>query len=271
MTLLLLTLLLTTAPESGDPIELESGLVFLPPEIARPPAGPPSVDLVLHLHGAVPVVQKAVADAGWNLPVLIFNRKGLSSVYTAPFQDPALLDTLVDRVRAALTRAVPDWRFSNRPRLLVSSFSAGFGGVREILKSPDHVDRISALVLADSLYCGYQSDDPALGLDPEKMAGFRAFAQLAARGEKSMLVSHSAQVPEGYASTTETADDLARTAGADFEAVHQDLGEQWKLSRRCRSGRLLILGFEGSGPEDHMRHLRQLGLLWKQLTPASSP
>ena len=240
------------------------GAVLLLPRGGEPERGPAGVDLVIHLHGSVEAVAAARDRAGWNLPVLVFNRKGLSSVYTAPFlENMDLLAGLVEESREVLKRERPGWGFPEEPGLLVSSFSAGFGGVRELLKTEENRRRVVGLVLADSLYCGYEGDDPALGLDAEKMAGFRAYAREAAASRKRLVVSHSAQRPEGYASTTETAEDLARTVGALGVEVRKELDEGWVQVVSVRKGGFEVLGFEGEGAEDHLKHLRRLDLLWK--------
>ena len=102
------------------------------------------------------------------------------------------------------------------------------------------------------------------------MAGFRRYSRDAASGRKSLLLTHSAQVPEGYASTTETADDLIAALGGTPESSHADFGPRLSNTRRSERGRALILGFSGTGPEDHMAHLRSIGRLWKAL-PAWPP
>ena len=56
-------------------------------------------DVILHLHGAVSVVEKALAESGWQGPLLVFNRKGLSSVYAEPFRDRSLFPRLLDKAR----------------------------------------------------------------------------------------------------------------------------------------------------------------------------
>jgi hypothetical protein len=219
-------------------------------------------DVILHLHGAASVVEKALADSGWQGPLLVFNRKGLSSVYAEPFRDRILFPRLLDKARAAIATAfhAADLRIG---RVFVSSFSAGFGGVRELLAVPEHFARIDGLILADSLYAGYTGDAAERRIDPAKMAGFRKFATEAAASRKTMIVTHSAQVPTGYASTTETADDLIRHLGGHAEAALDDWGDGWRLKRRFAKGRFLVLGFAGDGPEDHMRHLRRLGEIWR--------
>ena len=146
--------------------------------------------------------------------------------------------------------------------MFVSSFSAGFGGIRELLAVPEHLAQIDGVILADSLYAGYLGDPSQRRIDPAKMAGFRQFAAEAAAGRKTMIVTHSAQIPTGYASTTETADDLIAHVGGKADSVDQDWGDGWRLKGRFAKGRLIVLGFAGDGPDDHMRHLRRIDKIW---------
>jgi hypothetical protein len=240
-------------------IELGEAVLVLPAGY-RPRGG--RIDVMLHMHGAAPAVEKALGDSGWTGPLLLFNRKGLSSVYTEPFRDPALFTRLLEKAQKEIGSVWP----ADDPkigRVFVSSFSAGFGGTRELLAVPAHFERINGVILADSIYAGYLGDPAQRRIDPATMAGFRKFAVEAAAGRKTMIVSHSAQVPDGYASTTETAADLIGYIGGKVTAVDEDWGEGWRLKRRFANGRFLVLGFAGAGPEDHMRHLRRLGKIWQ--------
>lgn len=254
------------APE-GRRIDLGGEATLFIPSAYRPANG--VVNVVLHLHGAASVIEPAIVAIGWPAVLVEFNRKGLSSVYTKPFSDRALFPRLLERTLAAVKEA----GLTENPRLgwvVVSSFSAGFGGVRELLKVPEHYDRIGAVVLADSLYAGYRGDPKEHRVEPELMSGFRRFAADAAAGRKSLLVTHSAQVPEGYASTTETADDLIASLSGRPQPPRGDFGHGLTPTRRFERGRALVLGFAGVGPEDHMAHLRGIAGLWKAL-PAWPP
>jgi hypothetical protein len=245
---------------AGRRVELKGEATLFVPEGYRPRDG--KVDMVLHLHGAPSVIEKALVESRWPAVLIEFNRKGLSSVYTKPFADPKLFPTLLDGALGAINEA----GLAESPKLgrvAVSSFSAGFGGVRELLKVPDHFERIDVLILADSLYSGYEGDPTSHAVDPKLMAGFRRFAVEAASGKKTMIVSHSAQVPEGYASTTETADDLIRAVEGASRPARVDRGDGWVQVREFRRGGLTVLGFEGAGPEDHMRHLRRIASIWE--------
>ena len=271
--LLLAVATLTQAPDAppGRRVDLAGeATVFVPASIGPDDPGP--VDLLIHLHGAPSAVEPALSRYPRPAVLLMFNRPGLSRAYTEPFRDPTLFPRLVDGATRALRDGSTRPEQPPRPvgRIVVSAFSAGFGGVRELLKVPDHVRRIDALVLADSLYCGYQGDPSGRVLAPDLMAGFRRFAAEAEAGRKAMVVSHSAQVPAGYGSTTETADDLLRAVGGAATAERVDRGGGWVETRSFARGNLRVLGFAGTEGEDHLRHLRRIGDLWA-LIPGSPP
>ncbi|MFI5456301.1 MAG: hypothetical protein ACHRXM_12710 [Isosphaerales bacterium] len=184
LTSLVLTVLI--APVGGSEIPARridlGGATLVLPDGYRPRAG--RADIILHMHGAAPAVEKALAESGWQGPLVVFNRNGLSSVYTQPFCDPALFPRLLEKSRAAIANAWPgdDPKIG---RVFISSFSAGFGGVRELLAIPEHFARIDGLILADSLYAGYIGDPAQRRIDPSKMVGFRRFAAEAAAGRKT--------------------------------------------------------------------------------------
>jgi hypothetical protein len=255
-------LILAQAADESPPgrrINLGEAMLFIP-DGYRPEGG--RVDLVLHMHGAARAVEPALIEADWRAVLVEFNRKGLSRVYAEPFADPELFPALLEKARKAVQAEglAPEATIG---RVAVSSFSAGFGGVRELLKVPAHFDRIDALFMADSLYAGYAGDPAEHRIDPKLLAGFERFAAEAAAGRKTFVLTHSAQVPEGYASTTETADDLIRSVGGRASPARDDWGGGWTLTRRFEKGRFLVLGFAGREGDDHLRHLRGIAKIWK--------
>lgn len=249
---------------SGERIELRDSVVFIPGGYRTQDD---TVDVVLHLHGAGSVIEPALIEAKWNAVLIEFNRKGLSRVYAEPFSDKALFPRLlIDALEQVGQR-----RLAKNPRVgkvVVSSFSAGFGGVRELLKVPEHFARIDALVMADSLYCGYAGEPAKKQVDPKLMDGFERFAREAAAGRKRLLLTHSAQVPEGYASTTETADYLLGRLAGKPRQVHVAWARDWIQTREFREENLIVLGFDGTDASAHMKHLQHIGRLWKILPAA---
>lgn len=252
------------APPEGRRIDLPDDARLFVPAGYRPEDHGGRFDVLLHLHGAPEVVEAALVEIGAPAVLVEFNRKGLSSVYARPFgDDPGLFPRLLENTRAALKTA----GLADDPalgRVVVSSFSAGFGGVREMLKVPEHFDRIDGLVMADSIYAGYTGDPAASRVDPKLMEGFARFARGAAEGNKTFVLSHSAQVPGGYASTTETADFLLAAVGGAATPDDTDRGDGWRQTRRFQRGGFLVLGFAGAEGADHMRHLRRIDQLWAE-------
>jgi hypothetical protein len=253
--------MLAQPPDLGRRIDLGEAVVFVA-DGYRPDGD--VVDVVMHLHGAASVVEPALVATGWRAVLVEFNRPGLSSAFAKPFSDRALFTRLLD----GAVKAVGDLGLAKKPqlgRVVVSSFSAGFGGVRELLKDPDHFARIDALVMADSLYSGYEGDPAAHRVDPRLMGDFRRFTRAAAEGKTVFLLTHSAQVPEGYASTTETADDLIQAVGGHPEPVRIDWGGGWTETRSMTRGSFRVLGFSGTEGPDHLRHLRGIAAIWKTM------
>jgi hypothetical protein len=250
----------STTPK-GQRIKLTDGQLFVPESFRARPDG---IELTLHLHGSATVAEKQFAAA--NRPGVLVSvvLPGLSSVYTERFKSPKTFQRILDETSEQLSKLglaeKPRWR-----RVVVSSFSAGYGGVREMLKDPDLFARIDALVLADSLYAGYVEKDGQKQVNPEQMAGFVRFAKAAAAGEKCFILSHCQLRPDGYASTFETADFLLRAVEGNREKVEEKWTDAWRLRDRCRVKRFEVYGFEGDAGADHMRHLHNLDLLYKRL------
>lgn len=244
-------------------VRLGKAVVSLP---AQWPSWGPEVPVWLHLHGATNVVEANFASIGAPGVLVTLTLPGLSKAYADYFAAPEVFPTLLAELETLLRSesSTQSWRVGH---VTVSSFSAGFGGVRQLLRQPGAFARISAVVLADSLYAGYAGPATERRVDPELMAGFVNFARLAADGKKRMVISHSRQVPEGYASTTETADYLiGQLDGARTEET-RELAGGLQLTSEFTRGQLAVLGFAGEGPEDHLRHLRALGVFLDRVAP----
>ncbi len=265
---LLLALLAPVDAPAGRRVELkELGATLFVPDGYKAGAGD-VVDVILHLHGSGSVVEPALVESGLDAVLIEFNRKGLSSVYTAPFSDPSLFPKLLDVTLSTLKSE----KLVSAPKLgrvVVSSFSAGFGGVRALLKDPASFHRIDGLIMADSIYCGYTGDPAKHMVDTALMEGFRKFAAEAAEGRKTFLLTHSAQIPEGYASTTETADFLIKSLGNGGPGPTRDWGTGFTAARSYKNGKFVVFGFGGEGPNDHMIHLRQIRRFWKLYSEVS--
>jgi len=267
-------------PPAGRFIPLETGTLFIP-ESFRP--ADREIDLLVHFHGDPATVGRNVEAARLNAAVLIINYPGLSAAYSTPMkQNP---DLFAQALAAALSRLereniVPPgaaWR-----KVCVSSFSAGYGAVRELLQQERYFDRIDGLCMLDSIYAGYvedadaqppsssqnatpQKDAPATAparvrrVNPAHMQEFRRFARAAAEGRKTFILTHTYLVPGSYASTIETADDLLTHIGADRKSSDEPIADSpVHVIFRAAKGQFKLWGCAGEDGEAHMQHLRHM-------------
>ncbi len=235
---------------------LEIGTLFLPARLRSP------APLVVHFHGNTWLPEVAAARAGGTAVITIQLGTG-SGVYARPFQDAALFSRLIAEAETKAGRA-----FSP---VSLTSWSAGYGAVREILKVPAHYARVERLLLIDGLHTDYVDGRPSTGASLESQLGtaglevFLQFAHDAVAGRKRMIVTHSEIFPGTYASTTETADWLLARLGVPRTAVLRwgPMGLQ-QLSE-AKAGRFLLTGYAGNSAPDHVDQLHALPDWLKQL------
>jgi len=247
----------------GRRADLTVGRLFVPETYRADPAG---IHLVLHLHGAHWAAEQALVESGWNAVMVSAVLNGLSGVYAEQFRDPAVFRSILTEVCAhAGDVGLP----ADAPitRVTVTSFSAGFGGVRELLKHDDLYERIDALVMADSIHAGFVGDPALRQVDPVAMEGFLRFARDAAAGRKTMVISHSEIRPDTYASTTETADYLLSQLGATREPCSDEWAPGLTCTSRFERAGFHLFGFMGTTAPDHMHHFHHLSLPMQHAAP----
>jgi hypothetical protein len=259
--------LLSAAEVAFKQVRVGKAVISLP---ANWTALGPQIPVWLHLHGAPATVEGAFTGLGAPGVLVNVTLPGLSKVYADHFADPLVFTELLRDTEAVLRRESAAAAWTLGP-LTVSSFSAGFGGVRQLLRQPEAFERIAVLVMADSIYCGYEGKVADKRVDPMLMEGFLRFARLASEGRRRMLITHTQQVPEGYASTTETADYLVAEIGGARVGVAKDWAPALRQLSAFSRGGLEIVGFAGARPEDHMQHLRSLGLFWERARSPAAP
>ncbi|MBV8205223.1 MAG: hypothetical protein JO041_00385 [Acidobacteria bacterium] len=212
------------------------------------------VPLVVHFHGAAWLAERSALLGRGKSVVLVVNLGAGSGVYRQAFENPNRFSQLLDEAARALN---PDQPPIFHP-LMVSSFSAGYGAVRQLLSDSATRNRIDDVVLADGLHTSYVPDGAPGPLDPAPLAPFLDFAHEAIAGHKCMIITHSEIFPGTFASTTETADYLLNALGLQRHAVVRwgPMGMQ-QLSE-VNSGRFHLLGFAGNSAPDHIDHFHAL-------------
>lgn len=208
----------------------------------------------------------AVTSAGGNFVLATVNLGGGSSAYERPLSDSAAWNKLVRRVREEC--ALRTGNGVRTGRIFVSAFSAGYGGVRALLSDERIAPTIDGVVLLDGLHTSYIPERTVLSeggvLDTAKLVPFLHYAQRAARGNASMLITHSEIFPGTFASTTETTDWLVSRLGFSRTPVLAWGPNGMQQISEVKQGRLTIMGFAGNTGPDHIDHLHGLGEFLKQ-------
>jgi hypothetical protein len=225
-------------------------------------------DVLVHFHGDPQTFYNNAKYANLNTIIVTVNYSGLSSAYTTPFSNASLFQSVLDE---ALTKVRQQADISDTltwDKLGVSSFSAGYGAVREILKSSTYRNDIDALVAADSLYATTAGDGTSLD---SQMVNYKTFATLAKNGTKTFLFSHS-QVPTyTYESTMETGDELLQHLGITSSAYNVNGLGTLNFYRQAQSGNFRLLGALGADGDSHLEHLRYIGDFLEDLPLAKVP
>ena len=256
---------LSQKPKEGISIDLskEFGLadkqfaqVFIPDFFMPDSRG--KVTLVFHLHGASWAIEDVVYKSGVNAVLFNIHLGVLSSPYKEYFSDEnkfrIILDTILTRISSHNILLNPQI-----DKLIITSFSAGYAGAREILKNPEYYELVDALVLADGLHC--DSDSALMKL---QMTDFVRFAEDARDKKKIMTITHSSILTEGYQSTTQTADYILSKIGANriSSEVSDEIGTQYSKSE---NGFFSMKGYYGDSAADHLKHLCEMHILLKEV------
>jgi hypothetical protein len=220
--------------------------LFVPDYYCVPPDG--GVILVVHFHSASWAAEDEIYRSRANAILLNIHLGSFSTPYRVFFNDPRRFQAILDTVVVILsTRSIVP--FATVKTLILTSFSAGYGGVREILRRASYYSQVDALLLADGLHADLDSSCMVA-----QMADFTRFACDARDRMKVFLLTHSSIATSGYRSTTQTADYLLHALGARPRAVEasDEIGLQISA---CDTGCFRVRGYAGAAAPDHMRHL----------------
>ncbi len=230
----------------GRVLPLSIGSLF----VSAQAANRSTVPLVIQFHGPEWLAASAATRWKKRVAVIAIQLGAGSGVYARAFADPARFPDLL-----AEAAHVSGLEFNP---LVIASFSAGYGAVREILNNRSNWHRIDAIILEDSLHTSYLPEGRPGPLDTAKLQLFLDFAREAAAGHKRMLITNSEVFPGTFASTTETTDYIAAQLGLVRTPVLKwGPGGMQQLSE-TRQGRFLLLGFAGNSGPDHIDHLHGL-------------
>jgi hypothetical protein len=226
---------------------------------------PGQMNLLIHFHGSSHVPKRAVYSCQRPFVLAVVNLGSGSSIYENEFQSRSTFPRLIEMIHDSVSeRTRADMKIS---RIYLSSFSAGYGAVRAILRN--HQSVVNGIVLLDGLHTNYVPPGRLLSqggeLNDDKLRDFVQYARLATAGKKKFLITHSEIFPGTYASTTETADYLIDALDLKRRAVLKwGPGGMQLLTETNRNG-LTVLGFAGNAAPDHVDHLHGLPAFLKMI------
>jgi hypothetical protein len=205
-------------------------------------------------------------------PLMVFALGEGSSTYRVPFEDTNRFSRILVLVADELKKrgASANTRLAH---VDVSSFSAGYGAVRELVKSPEYCKIIRRIVLLDSMYAGLETEEKG-STNRRPLAAhidvWVPFAKAALRGEKTFVFTHSQVPTTAYASSSECAEALLQRVGLKARAVPANSipaasDPNFPLLARTDSGRLHVWSYGGVDAQAHLTHVRHMAEVWQAL------
>lgn len=262
----------------GDTLTFDLGTtytLYIPPKYKVPKDG--AVELTMHFHGAEWFAIQEHLRRGLDGPLVALYAGEGSSVYKRQFDDPARFGQVIDKVTGILTErgGPPETHVVS---VNITSFSAGYGAVREIVKKSENVSIIKRIILADSLYGSLDEDALKEGrreVVPEHVEPWANFARLAMTGEKTFLITTSDIETPTYASTPEVARAVVKAIGLEPQPVEagsiRAAEGEYPLQSTADSGSFHWWGYGGKDAVVHMTIARRIGECWAALDEIGDP
>jgi hypothetical protein len=228
--------------------------------------------LTVHFHSAIWFGIQEHLRRGLAGPLICFYPGEGSSVYGRTFEDRERFARWLRQVEEALKQR--DAPATTRITTVdISSFSAGYGAVRELVKSPEYFKLIRRIVLCDSMYAGYDEVKLKGGIKwpaREHIEPWIPFAKAAVRGERSFVLTHSEVPTSSYANSALCASALIEAVGAIRQEVAAGSlpaadDPEFPLRYRADCGKFHVWGYGGQDAQAHMTHARHLADVWRAL------
>lgn len=240
---------------SGRRVDLKSlpgATLFITPSVN--PNKP--VPLLIHFHGAPWLIEIHIARHLPKAALIAVQLGAGSSAYRRPFEKPELFRELLDEAAQALS-IKRGWS-----SITLTSFSAGYGGIRQILRRPEYFALVDNVLLLDGMHASYSPEGKTIAdggtILASDVEAFVSFGREAVTGRKRFVVTHSEIFPGAYASNTETADYLLGKLALSrrLKSAKGPMGMQ-QLSSLDKRG-LHLRGYSGNTARDHVDFLHAM-------------
>ncbi|HYQ17471.1 MAG TPA: hypothetical protein VEQ58_16980 [Polyangiaceae bacterium] len=214
-------------------------------------------DLLIHFHGAPPVLESAFEKSGIDGVLVIYNWGIGSGAYEDGFAAPGSFNQILTNITNGVRELCP--HAAAPKRIGLSAWSAGYGAVWRILDRSSDAAKIDAVLLADGLHCGFVGNERERNINPAAMAPFELFADLAMQDKRLFAITHSS-IPTPYASTTETSSYLLDAEGVPrIQVSLPGPRPDMEMTSRADSGSFHVRGFAGQDKPAHANQLYSFG------------
>jgi len=236
---------------SNRVIPLKSGELLIPSKHIN---NSKSINLFVHLHGKASVVQSAFLKSNIDGFLITIHLGMFSGSYRKAFSDSNFLDTILNETLNKLKEEMGLDVFNKELKIFLTSFSAGYGGIREILNYEKYYSAIKGILLLDGLHTDYIETEKGKSVNPVQMNNFLRYARDAVVFKKQFIITHSEIIPDGYSSTTETAQYLIDSTGTEKIFAERVFDDGFIQKYYSFNGNFRVFGFYGDKAQDHMRH-----------------
>lgn len=236
-------------------IKIGNGEIFIPSNF-DPNAK--KINLLIHLHGKFSVVQNLIKKSNFNGVLVTLHLGHFSTPYSIAFSDTNYFKSIINTVQKILIDKLNLQVDDNELNIYLISFSAGYGGIREMLKNQNFYQSIKGIILLDGLHTDYVIVNNQRKVNPNQMKDFLRFARDAVSFNKHFIISHSEIIPGDYSSTTETADYLIDSTDSERIFAERLFTNNFVQKSYSFKGNFRIFGFYGNQAKDHMEHLYNL-------------
>jgi hypothetical protein len=228
--------------------------LFIPDQIKASQNTP----LWVHFHTADWFVISEFQRAKLIAPVLTFNLGQGSATYGKPFTSPNTLQPFIASALSHLNAKKADLHFT--------SFSAGYGAVRNLIQDPEIISNLKTVILCDSSYAGF-SDPVTRTIQSEHLSVWQPLIDRAIKGQITFVITTSQITPNSYASTWEVAQKLVKQNDGQMEATGNiaTTNNPYPLLSTFNKGRWHVWCYDGYDAMAHMVHPRRLAEIISQI------
>lgn len=209
----------------------------------------------IHFHTADWFIIQEYQRAGYETPILNFNLGQGSSVYGKPFIEKGTLQPFLKQAEELLHSKLDSLNFT--------SFSAGFGAVRNLIQDPEILGQLKTVIQCDSIY---GSLDPAKAdqrkVLPEHVKIWQPLIDRAIANNTTVIMTTSQITPETYAGSWEVVQAVVEANGGKMQLADpnspQAKDPRYPLLRIFNKGSWYVWSYEGTDAMAHMTHPRRL-------------